>query len=110
MTETEIGMQRFYNWSRWANGGECAMVLQHYYPQRAAVAGQYMPELGEVWDDEPHIPVDQKDAEQVEKFIVSLPSHLVKAIKAMFMHRDNSMRVLVEYAARELMAKKFHVV
>ena len=110
MTETEIGMRRFYNWSRWANGGECAMVLQHYYPQRAAVAGQYIPEAGDVWEEEPYIPVDVKDAQNVERFIVSLPSHMVKAIKAMYIHRDNSMRVLVEYAARELMAKKFNIV
>lgn len=108
MTETEIGMQRFYNWSRWANG--CALVMQHYYPQRAAVSGQYIPEAGDVWEEEPYVPIDQKDAQIVETFIVSLPSHMVSAIKAMFIHRDNSMKVLVEYAARELMAKKFHVV
>lgn len=106
MTETEIGMQRFYNWSRWADGS--AMILQHYYPQKAAVCGEYV--TCDIWEPETNIPIDQKDAEQVEKFIVSLPTHMVSAIKAMFIHRDSSMRVLVEYAARELMAKKFHVV
>lgn len=108
MTETEIGMQRFYNWSRWANG--TSQVMQHYYPQRAAVSGQYIPEAGDVWEDDPYIPVDHTDAEKVERFIVSLPSHMIHAIKAMYIHRDGSMRSIVEQAARELMAKKFHVV
>lgn len=110
MTETQIGMDRFYNWFRWSNGGSTALVLQHYYPQRAAVAGNYIPEAGDVWEEDPYIPIDQKDAQIVEKFIVSLPSHMVKAIKALYIHKDNSMKYLVEQAARELMARKFHVV
>lgn len=82
------------------------MIMRHYYPRMAAVAGQYVPDAGEVWDDDPYIPIDHADAELVEKFIISLPSRMIKAIKNMFIHNDISQRHIVEHAARELVASK----
>ena len=118
MTETQIGMMRLENWQRWCCGGELAIILQHYYPRRAAVAGQYMAEAGEVWNDEPDcMPVDERDAELVERLVCQLPVHLRNAVRFKFTGRPRMMGTpeswleeWVHQAAREIMAKKFHVV
>ena len=114
MTETQIGLQRLANWQRWACGGECAMILQHYYPRRAAVAGQHV--SSEVWDDEPCcLPIDERDAEMVEKLIRNLPTHLRNAVRYTYTGRPRMMgtpetwiKEWVDQAAREIMVKRFH--
>jgi hypothetical protein len=114
MTDTELGLQRLDNWARWACGGECAMILQLWYPKRAAVAGQHL--SSEVWDDEPaRMPVNVKDAEIVEKLIIGLVPYLRNAVRHTYTGRprminthDKIIREWVEQAAREIMIKKFH--
>lgn len=116
MTETQMGLLRFENWKRWAIGGECAMILQHYYPAKAAVCGMHV--SSEVWDDDDaQMPVDVRDAELIERMIKALPMHLCKAVRHHYTGRPRVIgipeKVLtdwVEQAAREIMAKKFHVV
>ena len=73
MTETQIGLLRFENWQRWALGGEKAIIMAHYYPPRAAMAGQHV--SSEVWDDDIDalMPIDEKDAQLVERLILALP-------------------------------------
>jgi hypothetical protein len=118
MTETDHGMARFYNWMRWACGGECRMIMKHYYPERAAVAGNYLPEAGEVWNDETPIPIDVKDALEVERLITrELPIHLSKAVRFYFVGRpqiinipDKVIKDWVYQAARQIMYRKFRVV
>ncbi len=115
MTETQMGLMRLENWRRWAYGGEVAEILRHYYPRRAAVAGQYV--SSEVWDDDAHIPVDERDAELVERLIRNLPTHIRNAVRYRYTGRprmigtpDAWINDWVNQAAREIMAKKFHVV
>lgn len=114
MTETELGMQRFENWRRYMLGGEAAMILSHHYERYAAVCGQHI--SSEVWEVETRIPVDPKDAEVVERYIVkSLPLHLSRAVRNYYIGRPKIvgipgkvLREWVEAAARELMCKRFH--
>lgn len=116
MTETEIGLKRLDNWARWACGGECAEILRHYYPRRAAVAGQHL--SSEVWDnDDVPMPIDVRDAEIVERLILALPRHLCNAVRYTYTGRPRMIGTpsawvdqWVQHAAREIMAKKFHVV
>ena len=116
MTETQMGLLRFENWKRWACGGECAMILQLYYPSKAAVAGQHV--SSEVWDDDDvPMPVDVRDAELVERMLRHLPIHLCKAVRYKYTGRPKHIGIpesvltqWVEQAAREIMVKKFHVI
>ncbi len=92
------------------------MILQHYYPRRAAVAGQHV--SSEVWDDEPCcMPVDERDAEIVERMVRALPMHLRNAVRFTYTGRprmvgtpETWIKEWVEQAAREIMAKNFHVI
>lgn len=116
MSETEIGLLRLENWARWARGGECAEILRHYYPRCAAVAGQY--KSSDVWDDDPpQLPVDEIDAQLIERIIRGFPMHLRNAVRYRFIGRprmvgtpDSWINDWVNQAAREIMAKKFHLV
>lgn len=118
MTDTEIGMQRFYNWCRWGVGGECNIIRKHYYPERAVVAGQYLPEAGDVWEEEIPIPIDVKDAMEVERLVTRvIPEHLSKAVRFYFIGRphivgipDKVIKEMVWQAAREIMTRKFHAI
>lgn len=93
------------------------MIMSLYYPAKSAVVGNYSPELGEVWDDEIQMPVDERDAELVERLLRGLPSHLCKAVRYKYTGRprhigipESVLSAWVEQAAREIMVKKFHVV
>lgn len=118
MTETQMGLMRFENWRRWACGGEYVILRELWYPAKAAVVGNYLAEAGEVWGtDEQVVPIDERDAEAVERLIKALPAHLCKAVRFKYTGRPRHIgvpeRVIdgwVEQAAREIMAKKFHVV
>ncbi len=118
MTNTELGMQRFENWRRHGLGGEAAIVMAHHYERYAAVCGHHI--SSEVWDEETRIPVDPKDAEIVEAFVVkTLAAHLSKAVRYYYLGRPRIIgipeRVIKEWvhqAARELMdnGNRFHIV
>jgi hypothetical protein len=116
MTETQMGLARFENWQRWACGGEVAIIMAHYYPPKSAMAGQHV--SSEVWDEEDKpMPIDERDAQIVERMIVRLPCHLCNAVRYRYVGRPRIIGVprqvidnLVEQAAREIMAKRFHVV
>jgi hypothetical protein len=116
MTETQRGLMRLDNWARWCCGGELAIIMRHYYPRRAAVAGQHV--SSEVWDDDTApMPIDERDAELVEKLIRSMPVNLRNAVRNRYTGRpriigtpDSWLDQWVEHAAREIMAKKFHVI
>lgn len=118
MTETQIGLMRFENWRRWACGGEYALIRELWYPSKAAVGGQYVAEAGDIWNnDEPTMPVDERDAELVERMIKALPVHLCKAVRFKYTGRPRHIGIpeyvldgWVEQAAREIMAKRFHVI
>jgi hypothetical protein len=93
------------------------MVRDHYYPAKAAVAGQHV--SSEVWDDEYHgDPIDELDAQVVEHFVChNLPVHLCRAVRYHYTGRPKHIgipdRVILEWveqAARQLQAKRFHVV
>jgi hypothetical protein len=117
MTETQIGLMRFENWQRWACGGEQSIIMAHYYPPRAAMAGQHV--SSEVWDDDIDalMPIDECDAQIVEKMIVNLPCHLCHAVRFKYTGRPRHIGMpwhvineWVNQAAREIMARKFHVI
>ena len=96
------------------------MIMEHYYPPVAAVAGQFRPEAGEIWEDEPPIPVDESDARLVEAFIRDrLPVHLRNAVRCRFIGRPRIIGThqsiideWVSQAARMLQeaGRRFHVV
>jgi len=89
------------------------MILQHYYPRRAAVTGQYL--SNEIWDEADAVspPIDQRDAEIVERLILQLPRNICNAVRYTYIGRprmmgtpDACIRQWVEHAAREIMASK----
>jgi len=117
MTETQLGLMRFENWQRWALGGERTIILAHYYPPKAAIAGQHV--SSEVWDDdlEANIPIDERDAEAVERMIIALPKHLCCAVRYRYIGRPRHIgmprHVIEEWvnqAAREIMASKIRFI
>lgn len=63
---TAQGMERLENWAVWAGKGECAMVLRHFYPRRAAVCGNY--KSTETYDDPDEKALALWAVEQVRKF------------------------------------------
>lgn len=91
------------------------MILKHYYPPKAAVCGMHV--SSEVWDDDyGTMPIDERDAEKIEKLIKKLPIHLCKAVRYHYTGRPKVIGIphrliteLVEQAAREVMSIKFHV-
>lgn len=110
-----MGLLRFENWQRWAIGGERAIILSHYYPPKAAMAGQHV--SSEVWDDglETLMPVDERDAQIVEKLIIALPCHMCKAVRYHYTGRPkhigiprNVIEEWINQAARTIMSKTFH--
>ena len=116
MTETQIGLLRFENWQRWAIGGERAIIMSHYYPPKAAMAGMHI--SSEVFDDDTdvQIPIDERDAQIVEKLIISLPCHMCKAVRYHYTGRPKHIgmpRSVIEewinQAAREIMHKTVHI-
>jgi hypothetical protein len=110
LTETQAGLIRLDNWQRWARGGEIAIIMTHYYPPTAAMAGQHV--SSEVWDDdlEALMPIDVRDAEKVEKLILALPHRMCIAVRHKYTGRPrrigmtrHTMDDLVNQAAREIM-------
>jgi len=113
LTETQAGLIRLDNWQRWARGGEIAIIMAHYYPPTAAMAGQHV--SSEVWDDdlEASMPVDVRDAETVERLILLLPCRMCLAVRHKYTGRPKHIGMsrhlvddLVKQAAREIMAMK----
>ena len=81
MTDTQIGMARLDNWARWGRRGEIAEICSHFYPRKAAICGEYLPEAGDIWDgSEANVPVDEKDAIVVERLVLAMPTPLRKAV------------------------------
>ncbi len=80
-TDTQIGMARLDNWARWGRRGEIAEICSHFYPRKAAICGEYLPEAGDTWDgSEADFPVDEKDAVLVERLVLAMPIQLRKAV------------------------------
>ena len=106
------GYARLENWQRWCLRGYAKDILRHYYPQRAAVCGNYLPEAGDVWEDDDILPVDDKDAEIVEKIIIAMPVQIKKAILCFYLHHprfigipDETLKDLVRQGAARLVDK-----
>lgn len=92
-SDTQNGLLRLDNWSRWNRRGEIAEIRRHYYPGKAAVCGNYLPEAGEVWAEEIPIPVDIRDAELVEKLVLALPIQLKKAVTHYYFGRPSTIGI-----------------
>lgn len=117
--DTKLGLDRLDNWARWGRRGEMAEVRNHYYPGKAAICGDYLPEAGDVWIEmhEIAIPVDQKDAELVEKLVLALPIQLKKAVTCWYLGRpavmgisNHTLREWLEQAARRIAVNGLHQV
>lgn len=110
---TAQGMERLENWAVWAGKGECAMVLRHFYPRRAAVCGNY--KSTETYDDPDDlikIEIDEADALAVDKALCRLADHLRNAVKNRYFGRPKFINLDKEtldnwvcQAARELMSR-----
>jgi predicted DNA-binding protein (UPF0251 family) len=72
---------RLLNWARWCNG----WVGPARQTRAASAEGNYIPELGEVWEpDEIDIEIDELDAEKVEKAITVLGPWARKVLRFRF--------------------------
>lgn len=107
--DTQIGLSRLENWVLWSKRGEVAIVMSHYYPRRAAVCGNHIPDAGDVWESDAPVPVDEKDAVEVERLVLALPRHDRNIIMHFYFGRPKHMgisedvlRIWLESAARKL--------
>lgn len=109
---TAQGLGRLNNWAAWATKGECAMVLRHFYPQRAAACGNYTStEIYDDPDDLIRIEINETDALAVDKALCRLADHLRNAVKNRYFGRPKFINLDKEtldnwvcQAARELMS------
>lgn len=109
-TGTQDGILRLENWSRWCNRGEISEIMVHFYPRKAAICGEYRPESGDIWGNEPvEMPVDEKDAIEVERLVLAMPIQLKKAVMCFYLARprfigvpEKVLREWVDQAARRL--------
>lgn len=113
MSDTKRGLEMLENWSRWAVGGEHAIIMAHYYNRKSAVCGDYKrrsddPDADDTVVEVP-IPVDEKEAVIVEDALKQLAPHLFKAVRYWYTGRpridrvsENVLRGWVEHAAREI--------
>lgn len=108
---TKAGLDRLENWWRWSRRGEAAALRYHFYPAKAAVCGDCVRDSGDVWADsnDECVPVDEADAEVVEKQVLALPIQLRKAVTCWYLGRPRTMgisedvlREWVEQAARRI--------
>lgn len=100
MSDIKTGMARLDNWYLWSRRGEMSEIFRHFYPMRAAVCGEFLPESGEVWTDEAEIVVDILDAELVEKLVLLLPIQLKKAVTHYYFGRPQTIGIS-NYTLRE---------
>lgn len=109
---TAQGIERLENWAAWAGKGECAMVLRHFYPRRAAVCGNYKSsEIHDDPDDLIRTEPDEEDALAVDKALCRLADHLRNAVRNRYFGRPKFINLDQEtldnwvcQAARELMS------
>ncbi|MGL5936149.1 MAG: hypothetical protein ACRCZI_11085 [Cetobacterium sp.] len=114
VTLTQLGMARFENWRLWAMRSANAALRGLWYPATAAIGDRQV--SSKLFDDDvPPPPVDVRDGQLVEDFVVRLEPQLNAAVRFWFLgHRSHwteridheSVKNLVERAARELMCKK----
>ena len=84
MTATQTGKDRLYNWAIWAKHGEATIILKQFYPRRAAVCGQHVAVMGEVWDEDVPYRVDEQDAQAVNAFLNTVSRRELGAVKTLF--------------------------
>ena len=70
------------NWSWWCQYGVLGPPVQ---TQAASAEGEYMPELGDVYDPpEAHLEPNFRDGERVEEIVCNLPQNLRIIVKAKY--------------------------
>ena len=70
------------NWSWWCQYGVLGPPVQ---TQAASAEGEYVPELGDVYDPpEPHLEPNFRDGERIEQIICNLPQDLRIIVKAKY--------------------------
>ncbi len=94
MTDTQIGMARLDNWARWGRRGEMAEICSHFFPRKAAICGEYLPESGDIWDGaEAEFTVDEKDAVLVERLVLVMPVQLRNAVTHWYFGRPRTIGI-----------------
>jgi hypothetical protein len=70
------------NWSWWCQYGVLGPPVQ---TQAASAEGEYIPELGDVYDPpEPHLEPNMQDGERIEEIVCNLPQDLRIIVKAKY--------------------------
>lgn len=70
------------NWSWWCAYGVLGPPVQ---TQAASAEGEYVPELGDVYDPpEPHLEPNFRDGERIEEIVCNLPQDLRIIVKAKY--------------------------
>ena len=86
--EVTLGQQRLENWANWSLSGNARTG----YPKASAFARMYRPDAGDTWEgiepDETRAPIDDADAERVERFVRRLPLANRQCVLAFYIARE----------------------